>query len=150
MVDETQKLISWVAWGDWHKSVPKGMVGVQATPTGRPEKNGRHFLVPAAEYTPHMAIDPERYDEVFDFGGSGVKSPAAAAPASESMQGGARPWGQGFAALNIPTKSAAKAVAKSIPVSGRQRPAAPQETSGAARPWREVLQQIEAEDGPAQ
>lgn len=49
------KYVTLSAWGDWHKDVPKGMVGVFAGKGGR-LRNGqypadcKYFLVPAEEY----------------------------------------------------------------------------------------------------
>jgi hypothetical protein len=53
------------AWGDWHKSVPAGMVGVCASkPNSREEK---FFLVPEPEYKNFkfaFVIDPSKHKEV--------------------------------------------------------------------------------------
>jgi len=41
------------AWGDWHQSVPKGMVGVCCQPAHLARRRGapeRYFLVPKADY----------------------------------------------------------------------------------------------------
>ncbi|MGC9292995.1 MAG: DUF7007 domain-containing protein [Acidobacteriaceae bacterium] len=57
------------AFGDWHKDVPKGMVGVVAILGGRTSYNDidrseRYFLVPAEEYDNRQVffvVDPERH-----------------------------------------------------------------------------------------
>ncbi len=57
------------AFGDWHKDVPKGMVGVVAVLGGRTpykniDKSEQYFLVPAEEYANKkvfFVVDPERH-----------------------------------------------------------------------------------------
>jgi len=60
------------AYGDWHKKVPKGFVGVTATIGGvrsiYGNRNEKHFLVPADEYQCRtngepFKIDPSRHSE---------------------------------------------------------------------------------------
>jgi hypothetical protein len=57
------------AFGDWHKDVAKGFVGVFAGKGGR-TKQGHYpdqtkwFLVPDAEYKPGMVLDPGKYAEM--------------------------------------------------------------------------------------
>ncbi len=53
--DHANELITIAAWGDWHKDVPAGMVGVVATLGGQRGDGHSHptehyFLVPQAEY----------------------------------------------------------------------------------------------------
>ena len=68
------------AWGDWHKSVPKGMVGVLAVRGGRTRtgqyasSDQRYFLVAGDEYDKRheneagcMVVDPARHPEVSAF-----------------------------------------------------------------------------------
>lgn len=61
------------AWGDWHKDVPEGMVGVYATIGGKREFShgtGKYFLVPRQEYERradndgHFVIDLARHEEI--------------------------------------------------------------------------------------
>lgn len=59
------------SWGDWHKKVPKGMVGVCVVKGGRlnsgqsTKADQRYFLVPAADYTLPFAIEDEKkYKEI--------------------------------------------------------------------------------------
>jgi hypothetical protein len=55
------------AWGEWHKDVPKDMVGVCATVDGDREGIPRYFLIPADEYNISgliFVVDPERHKEV--------------------------------------------------------------------------------------
>jgi hypothetical protein len=63
------------AYGDWHASVPKGMVAVAATIGGRRRAAGpeRYFLIPASEYAAYpgdpkhrfaFVIDPSRFTEI--------------------------------------------------------------------------------------
>jgi hypothetical protein len=63
------------AYGDWHKAVPKGFVGVFAVRGGRSE-NGRYasddsacFLVPEVDYNSNLneigfVVDPTRHERV--------------------------------------------------------------------------------------
>jgi hypothetical protein len=44
--------VATAAWGSWHEKVPKGLVGVVASPGGNREgRDQRYFLVPDAEYS---------------------------------------------------------------------------------------------------
>jgi hypothetical protein len=61
------RLMAIAAWGDWHESVPQGMVGVCAQRDGPRggRGEGRWFLVSAEEYTvsPPFVIDESRHKE---------------------------------------------------------------------------------------
>lgn len=61
------------AWGDWHKAVPEGMVGVFAgrggrTARGAYPKDVAYFLVPEEEYdqaSPFgFVVDPKRHKKI--------------------------------------------------------------------------------------
>jgi hypothetical protein len=60
------------AWGDWHERVPKGQVGVVATPGGKRghlhEAKEKFFLVPSKEYQNRgvhsFVVDPARHPEI--------------------------------------------------------------------------------------
>lgn len=64
------ELLSYSAFGDWHKEVPEGMVGLLARVGGRegPKENPeRWFLVPGEEYgngKRFFVIDPARHKEI--------------------------------------------------------------------------------------
>jgi hypothetical protein len=67
------------AWGDWHKNVPDGMVGVVTRKGGfvnghylHPEE--KYFLIPKEEYTIPFAIEDEsKYKEVAPITGCEMK-----------------------------------------------------------------------------
>jgi hypothetical protein len=70
--ENKDKLVATCAWGDWHKQVPAGMVGVFATRGGsrnpdRDNSTDRYFLVPAAEYEARahfgFVVNPSRHTE---------------------------------------------------------------------------------------
>jgi len=57
------------AFGDWHKDVPEGQVGVFAGKGGRTKSGGypedcKWFLVPKANYQPDMVLDPAQLPEI--------------------------------------------------------------------------------------
>jgi hypothetical protein len=81
--DHVNDFITCVAWGDWHETVPKGMVGVAATrgkDHGRGTGERRYFLVPEADYQDRdknrdrfgvpmrigFVVDPARHKEWLD------------------------------------------------------------------------------------
>jgi len=52
--EHTNDWIAIAAWGDWHKDVPKGMVGVCCQPAGIARQRNapsRYFLVPSEDYS---------------------------------------------------------------------------------------------------
>ena len=64
------------AWGDWHKDVPYGFVGVFAGRGGRKKigqypEDTAYFLIPAWEYEersdPEFVVDPERHEAILPF-----------------------------------------------------------------------------------
>jgi len=68
------QLIVVCAWGDWHKDVPKGMVGVAACYGGRKQgqyaSEQKYYLVPQSEYDQRdlkghigFIVDPARHSE---------------------------------------------------------------------------------------
>ena len=64
----TDGLVTFGAYGDQHPDVPAGYVAAHATPGGRGGiDDGKWYLIPASEYTPHMLIDPERHAEAKGF-----------------------------------------------------------------------------------
>jgi hypothetical protein len=72
-IDNKDNWIVATAWGDWHKDVPKVMVGVCARQGGcESEPRDRYFLVPANEYrnSPSrfgFVIDPARHQQIPPF-----------------------------------------------------------------------------------
>lgn len=64
--DNHGKYLTCAAWGDWHKDVPKGMVGICAR-LNNSVGTEKYFLVPAEEYAlrqHQFVIDTDRHQEV--------------------------------------------------------------------------------------
>lgn len=61
------RFLSSAAWGDWHPTVPKGMVGLVARIDGNRDLEEGYFLVPHAEYDKRLSglpflIDTDRHE----------------------------------------------------------------------------------------
>ena len=68
--DHARDWIVVAAWGHWHPTVPKGMVGVLAVVGGRESGNTerKYFLVPESEYAVKgkfgFVVDPAKHQEI--------------------------------------------------------------------------------------
>lgn len=65
--DNKNNYVVIAAWGDWHKNVPKGMVGCLATKGGVRGIEGKYYLVPSQDYHGSFVIDQNIHQEVQNF-----------------------------------------------------------------------------------